>query len=359
MALLNFSLLLYFMLRHGIHSNKPSDKAHSIIDDVTFVFREFEDFENELAESVSKLHAALPSAAIVVVADALPYPPVELPKEVELVILNPPPTQNLKSSRPESYIQTQYTVIVPDAVALSEVDGIARIIDDLESQQTASDNKVKATVWPVDTHAHLHCVGLDVNYKQWMATYSHTRDKLCDSVTGGRYIIAIKTSDLFDLSDPFLRPVPEMFFMQTELRGWKVGIGNRTVFASTRELFKDAHASWKHRTHEQATTRTSFARLGIKLVTAADGAETWYGACSKTSGRCFGTIHDDVPEFVRREQWTPPCCLRALRTTARHVFRVLGGAGVRYWLEGGSLLGAARDADIIPWDYDVDIGIYR
>ncbi|KFV05678.1 Fukutin-related protein, partial [Pterocles gutturalis] len=58
-------------------------------------------------------------------------------------------------------------------------------------------------------------------------------------------------------------------------------------------------------------------------------------------------------------RWTPPCCLRALRETARHVVGILETAGVRYWLEGGSLLGAARLGDIIPWDYDVDLGIYR
>lgn len=54
------------------------------------------------------------------------------------------------------------------------------------------------------------------------------------------------------------------------------------------------------------------------------------------------------------------CCVAAgLRRTARHVFEQLEEARVRYWLEGGSLLGAMRGGDILPWDYDVDIGIYR
>eukprot|EP00069_Balaena_mysticetus_P009907 bmy_06591T0 len=74
--------------------------------------------------------------------------------------------------------------------------------------------------------------------------------------------------------------------------------------------------------------------------------------------RCFGTVVGDTPAYLYEERWTPPCCLRALRETARYVVGVLEAAGVRYWLEGGSLLGAARHGDIIPWDYDVDLGIY-
>jgi phosphorylcholine metabolism protein LicD len=41
------------------------------------------------------------------------------------------------------------------------------------------------------------------------------------------------------------------------------------------------------------------------------------------------------------------------------VASILEKHSVRYWLEGGSLLGAARHNDIIPWDYDVDLGIYE
>lgn len=80
--------------------------------------------------------------------------------------------------------------------------------------------------------------------------------------------------------------------------------------------------------------------------------------CSKETPRCFGTVVGDTPAYLYEGRWTPPCCLRALRETARYVVGVLEAAGVRYWLEGGSLLGAARHGDIIPWDYDVDLGIY-
>lgn len=42
-----------------------------------------------------------------------------------------------------------------------------------------------------------------------------------------------------------------------------------------------------------------------------------------------------------------------------HVISILQESGVRFWLESGSLLGAMRIGDVLPWDYDVDIGFNR
>jgi hypothetical protein len=66
-----------------------------------------------------------------------------------------------------------------------------------------------------------------------------------------------------------------------------------------------------------------------------------------------------MPSYLYEGKWTPPCCLENLRKTARHVIRVLETFEIRYWLEGGSLLGAVRHGDIIPWDSDVDIGVHE
>jgi len=115
---------------------------------------------------------------------------------------------------------------------------------------------------------------------------------------------------------------------------------------------------WKHKHNEEDRLKQTMKLFGIKQV-IYDNTKIDYFGCTRDTERCFDTVINDIPDFLHRGKWTPPCCLQAIRETARHVFHVLSKAKVRYWLEGGSLLGAVRHKDIIPWDYDVDIGIYQ
>lgn len=42
----------------------------------------------------------------------------------------------------------------------------------------------------------------------------------------------------------------------------------------------------------------------------------------------------------------------------RDIKEILDRAGVRYWLDTGTLLGAVRDGKFIPWDNDIDLGTF-
>ena len=41
----------------------------------------------------------------------------------------------------------------------------------------------------------------------------------------------------------------------------------------------------------------------------------------------------------------------------KEIKRILDDAGVKYWLDFGTLLGAVRDGKFIPWDTDIDLGM--
>lgn len=43
----------------------------------------------------------------------------------------------------------------------------------------------------------------------------------------------------------------------------------------------------------------------------------------------------------------------------KHLKRVLDTNDIIYWIDCGTLLGAVRDGKIIPWDEDIDIGVWK
>ncbi|NXM71959.1 FKRP protein, partial [Serilophus lunatus] len=228
--------------------------------------------------------------------------------------------------------------------------------DGNDAIKTVAHGDIKMVAAPVGPRA-LRCLELRVDLRAWTARYGPGGPGVCSALDDAPAVLLLRTRDLFSLPFPLARPVAAALFLQAALRGWRV-LPTPDPFPASRRPALSPHGRWKAEASSEARRRRLMAGVGGKLEGVADGRRRWHG-CAKDTPRCFGTVHAQTPQYLLAGRWTPPCCLRALRETARHVVAELEKAGVRYWLEGGSLLGAVRSGDIIPWDYDVDLGLYR
>lgn len=323
---------------------------------LSIIIREFENFDNALSETVRSIWESLGKVPVFIIADDLPYPPVPLNmnSEARMITLSGDLTRNYSSTCPMHFFQTQYVLIIPDATKILDWKQVQNLVLFLHTQK-----HTKAVAVPVG-NAELSCQDLNVDMKHWSLSLNgnHSQATFYCPLVKGSHGLLMKTETFKSLAEPFARPFPFTFYVQASLKNWKVRITKSGRFDVLSQLYEEPHSHWKHKQAETKRLRTFYGKIGIKQETLASGFSNFYG-CSKDTSRCFGTVINDMPEYLYLGRWTPPCCLKALRETAQHVFSVLDLCQVRYWLEGGSLLGAARHHDIIPWDYDVDIGIYK
>lgn len=343
-----------------IHISLPNvmQKPVSILDKVTVVMVEFEPDSSTLRGTLASYCQHYSAVKFLLVYESTPYPPLDLTQfkecRIETIVTRDDIRKRWEESDPMHYITTDYVLVVPDGAVFDQ----SIPLDHLKYNRIYKKDVHLIPIAKDPSFYTFRCINLYYDYRLWFLKYSQ---KTSDSSEGchshdGDFAFLLTKSSLKLLSMPFARPFPESIFIQGLFKGFSVTLEDDLRFPfspkqSDREIRKlEGLKDWR--------LAQLYHRLGIKKVENIDGTIEMHG-CSKNTQRCFRSIHNNTPEYLLEDRWTPPCCLENLRITFRRVATVLDQCKARYWLEGGSLLGAARLGDLIPWDFDVDLGIYE
>ncbi|XP_045490489.1 fukutin-related protein [Pieris rapae] len=320
---------------------------------VTLVFRQFEELENDVAESVASFMGAYPNMQILILNQSPQYPPYQFStsnntlRNVKIVSLDLKLDSSPNELKPLSHISTEYVLFVPDSTRVTR-----RVLQQLLLAATSA--PTQGTAVGVGG-SRLVCQQVKWNYVDWTLQYSKDASgKICDAVQG-QHAVIFKTSILHTLPDPFLFPFPESLYLQTAVRKIKIQIIDGK-FSSGRSVLKTPISKQKASKRQREYRIALYKQLGVKAVVRDDGRVQWYG-CKRETQRCFPPVQG-TPSYILAGRNIPPCCRRNIRRTAAHVLRALLQAGARCWLETTSLLGAVVRGDLLPWAEYAEIGIH-
>lgn len=72
--------------------------------------------------------------------------------------------------------------------------------------------------------------------------------------------------------------------------------------------------------------------------------------------------HQSVEKITPTEKYTiytDDTTLKTLRNMLKTTDEIFHANGITYWIDGGTLLGAVRHHDVIPWDDDGDLAVFE
>ncbi|OWA51358.1 Fukutin-related protein [Hypsibius exemplaris] len=353
-ALLQYILGYFFWTSYCASSSNPTANhvfPFEFDGKITCIIRDFDSEASDLEGTSAAIDAVGEVARIVVVSERKLYPPVNSPSP-KVVYFETQPSVRLgvPAKKLRDIVQTQWVLLLPDGVRPSR----QSLYDSLR-QTTTSNPAVK--IWAFRVRGkRASCQSVRMDWKRWTLTMNNSAPvgDVCDAVTGS-VVYLLRSVDFLNLPEPLLQPVGESLLVQSLSLGWKTHIFGETLFARSDKLLDPQMLAHQRSNHDDHV-RDLYDRFQIKQ-TVKNGHVELFG-CTKATPRCFGNVINDTPSYLYEGRWTPPCCINALKATLQHVIEVFDFNGVAYWLEGGSLLGAARNGQLIPWDYDIDLGMF-
>lgn len=201
---------------------QPAKTSRHLSKLVTVVFRQFEEFENDVADSVQSFVSAYPNMPVVVVCESTPYPPFpfsatnETLRNVKVLSLELRLTAAPQDLDPMTHIFTDYILFVPDSTRV-----LRRTLQ--QAMAAAISNPSQAIAIGVGSSRQT-CQLVKWNYAEWTLQYNKDASgKICDAVHG-QHALLIRTSLVRTLPQPFIFPFPESLYLQTTAKGVKVGL---------------------------------------------------------------------------------------------------------------------------------------
>jgi len=165
--------------------------------------------------------------------------------------------------------------------------------------------------------------------------------KECDVAFG--VLVARKSAlDEFTKESGGLHSILDIFITANKMKK------SISVSSSVVSKLNDKQVKWAAYGELQETANKNSMK---KLVDETTKQTMWFGctskgkSCSETPGaRPAGTI-------------VPPCCFEHRMEILRTLKELFDKFKVKWWMEGGSLIGALRNGKFIPWDkHDIDLG---
>lgn len=191
--------LTSFFSPHLSSENKQTEKPRDRIEEankllrksLTIVFRDFYDFDNDLKSGIEHLITLIPNINILVISDGVPYPPMSIfasstfpnqtskgstliyRENVKFISLKYDMTKPSIDSDPVSFIQTKYTLLMPDSFRLSNGRQLfQKLIKSLgHSQLGLSSRQILVIPFTSNNQLINYCFRLNVDIKNWTLEY--------------------------------------------------------------------------------------------------------------------------------------------------------------------------------------------